>query len=300
MHQWRFLNELNILRFSVVLELFFGISGVLIAMHSGSQAILLDGSYSLLCTLTMMANVRVSILVRQPPSAKNPYGHPTLEPLMLLFEGILLLGLCLTIIAVSVYQLSRGGYIPELNLPLAYEMISTIIGAATTTAFFLIHRSTPSPLIYFEFQEWLVDTVVSAAATSAFAIAYFLGIHHPVTPYIDSTLTLVLVLFLTRLPLKTLFKNFKQLLLQDYASPTLVAQTKDAIAERLHVINKKHINIHMIWLGRWLWVTIELTIHAPNLPAGDELQAIRAITESTVRSACQYYRIQLNLIFPEK
>ncbi|USE34434.1 cation transporter [Endozoicomonas sp. SCSIO W0465] len=297
MCQWLPLNELNILRCSVVLELFFGMTGILVAFYSRSNAVLLDGCYSLLCTLTMMANVRISQMVKLPPSAESPYGYPTLEPLMLFFESIILLGLCLALLYFSTGKLLMGGYIPEFDLALAYEIFSTIIGGATATLFFLLHRSKPSPLIYFEFQEWLVDAAVGAAAATAFALAYHLGNCHPITPYIDSLLTILLLFFLIRLPLKTLRKNFKQLLLKDVATQELLESTRNAISE---LWDTRHIDISMIWLGRWLWINIEITIHNNTLPNKDELQKIRTKAENTISSICRYYRLQLSLSFLEK
>ena len=291
MHQWLQLNELNILRCSVVLELLFGVTGILVALYSRSNAVLLDGCYSLLCTLTMMANVRISQMVKLPPSPESPYGYPTLEPLMLFFEGILLLGLCLALLSFSVCKLIMGGYIPEFDLALAYEIFSTIVGGATATLFFLLNRSKPSPLIYFEFQEWLVDSAVSAAAAAAFAIAYQLGNSHPVTPYIDSILTILLLLFLVRLPLETVRKNFKQLLLKDVAAPEFAESIRNVISEDWNI---QKINVSMIWLGRWLWVNIEIATHNDTLPTKDALKSIRAKTESTISSKCKYYRLQLS------
>ncbi|WP_257296387.1 cation transporter [Endozoicomonas sp. YOMI1] len=296
MYQWLQLNELNILRYSVVLELFFGVTGILVAFYSRSNAVLLDGCYSLLCTLTMMANVRISQIVKLPPSPESPYGYPTLEPLMLFFEGIILLGLCLALLSFSICKLIMGGYIPEFDLALAYEIFSTIIGGATATLFFLLHRSKPSPLIYFECQEWLVDSAVSAAATAAFAIAYQLGNSHPVTPFIDSILTISLLLFLVGLPFKTLHKNFKQLLLKDVATPELLESTKNVIAEQW---DAQQISISMIWLGRWLWVNIEITIHNDTLLTKDELESNRAKAEHAISSICKYYRLQLSFRFQQ-
>ncbi len=291
MHQRRWLNELQILRFSVVLECLFGICGILVAWCTGSQAVLLDGSYSLLCTLTMMANVRVSKLVRQPPSAKNPYGLPTMEPLMLILEGFILLGLCTALMMCSIRMLCSGGYLPAFNLALVYETFSTIIGGLTTVVLYMLHRSSPSPLIHFEFQEWLLDTAVSGVAAVAFAIACVIGNDHLVTPYIDSLLTISLLLVLIRLPLQTLRKNFRQLLLQDVASPKLVAQTRDAI--RAQCDTRQRIDISMIWLGRWLWVNIELTVVDNDAPSYREMQAIRAAVAGVVSQVCDHYRIQL-------
>lgn|GEM_PF-6627379 len=292
MHPRRWLNELQILRFSVVLECFFGICGILVAWYSGSQAVLLDGSYSLLCTLTMMANVRVSRLVRRPPSAKSPYGLPTVEPLMLILEGFILLGLCTTLMVLSVRTLCSGGYLPAFDLALVYEIFSTIIGGITTTVLYMVHRTGFSPLIHFEFQEWLLDTAVSAIAAIAFFIACVIGNDHPVTPYIDSLLTISLLLVLVRLPLQTLRKNFRQLLLQDVASPTLVARTRDAIHAQCDV--RQRIDISMIWLGRWLWVNIELTDAGDDPPSCGEMRAIRAAAASVVSQVCDHCRIQLS------
>lgn len=292
-HQRRWFSELQILRCSVVLEFLFGICGILVAWYSSSQAVLLDGSYSLLCTLTMMANVRVSRLVKLPPSAKYPYGLAIMEPLMLILEGFILLGLCAGLMVFSVRTLCTGGCLPAFDPALVYEIFSTIIGSATTTVLYLVHRTRPSPLIYFEFQEWLLDTTVSAVAAMAFSIAFVLGSQHPITPYIDSLLTISLLLVLIHLPVRTLCKNLRQLMLQDVASPKLLEQTRNAICSQCTLCQVADLSV--IWLGRWLWVNIELTLAGDNSPTRAELQAIRMAAASSVSQVCEYYRIQLNL-----
>ncbi|MFK0572270.1 cation transporter, partial [Endozoicomonas sp.] len=169
----------------------------------------------------------------------------------------------------------------------------------TATIFLMLYRSRPSPLIHFEFQEWLVDASLSASATIAFTVAYLMGNSHPVTPYIDSALTLLLLLFLIRLPLKTLHKNYKQLLLQDLAEPGLVQRVKETISEQHRAIANQHINISMIWLGRWLWVNINITVDNDLPPTTGEMKAIRTTVATAIRSVSRYHRIELSLDFPE-
>ena len=47
-------------------------------------------------------------------------------------------------------------------------------------------------------------------------------------------------------------------MLQDIASPKLPEQTRHAIRGQCEAC--RQVNISMIWLGRWLWVNVELTL----------------------------------------
>ncbi|WP_211829702.1 cation transporter [Kistimonas asteriae] len=289
------LTERKVLCYSVVLELFFGITGIMVALYSDSSAVLLDGGYSLLCTLTMLANVKVARLVTLPVSAQRPFGSATLEPLMLLFESLILLALCSLLLSVATYQIVRGGNLPAFDLALIYEVFSTLVGGATAMTFLYLYRKIQSPLIYFEYQEWVVDASVSATAMVAFALACFMGDTHPVTPYIDSVLTLLLLVFLIRLPVATLRKNFRQLLLQDIAEPGLTHALEQALAATATEIGLLHYRTHVICLGRWLWVNIEI-----GVPTGkstlthDDVHLFRRAAEKKLQSQAKHF--QLNIV----
>ncbi len=290
------LTERSILCFSVVLELFFGITGIGIALFSGSRAVMVDGGYSLLCSLTMLANIKVARLVKLPVSAQRPFGSATLEPLMLLFESLVLLTLCLTLLSIAVYQIALGGSLPAFDLALIYEVLSTLVGAATAIVFLNLSRKITSPLIYFEYQEWAIDAAVSATAMVAFSLACVMGDAHPVTPYIDSVLTLFLLIFLIRLPVATLHKNFRQLLLQDIAEPKLSLALEQALVTTASDIGLQHYQVHMIWLGRWLWVNIEI-----NMPPGkstlssEDVQRFRTTAEQKLHSLAAHYQLNITM-----
>ena len=289
------LTERNILCYSVVLELFFGITGIVVALCSDSRAVMLDGGYSLLCTLTMLANIKVARLVKLPVSAQRPFGSATLEPLMLLFESLILLALCSVLLSVAAYQIVQGGNLPAFDLALIYEVFSTLVGGATAIAFLYLYRRIPSPLIYFEYQEWVVDASVSATAMVAFALACFMGDTHPVTPYIDSVLTLLLLVFLVRLPVATLRKNFRQLLLQDIVEPKLSHALEQALATTASEIGLQHYQAHIIWLGRWLWVNIEIGIPADQTTLSiDDVHRFRTAAEQKLLTLAGHY--QLNIV----
>ncbi|GFR99946.1 cation transporter [Elysia marginata] len=289
------LTERKVLCYSVVLELFFGITGIMVALYSDSRAVLLDGGYSLLCTLTMLANVKVARLVTLPVSAQRPFGSATLEPLMLLFESLILLALCSILLSVAVYQIVQGGNLPAFDLALIYEVFSTLVGGATAIGFLYLYRKIQSPLIYFEYQEWVVDASVSATAMVAFALACFMGDTHPVTPYIDSVLTLLLLVFLIRLPMATLRKNFRQLLLQDIAEPGLTHALEQALAATATKIGLPHYRIHTICLGRWLWVNIELTVPTgKSTLTNDDVHLLLSTAEQQLRVQAKHF--QLNIV----
>ncbi len=289
------LTERNILCYSVVLELFFGITGIVVALCSDSRAVMLDGGYSLLCTLTMLANIKVARLVKLPVSAQRPFGSATLEPLMLLFESLILLALCSILLSVAAYQIVQGGNLPAFDLALIYEVFSTLVGGATTIAFLYLYRKIPSPIIHFEYQEWIVDASVSATAMVAFALACLMGDTHPVTPYIDSVLTLLLLVFLIRLPLATLRKNFRQLLLQDIGEPGLSQTLEQALAATATEIGLEHYQTHIIWLGRWLWVNIEISMPTgKHSLSSDDVLRFRTAAEQKLLSLAGHY--QLNIV----
>ncbi|WP_299732428.1 cation transporter [uncultured Endozoicomonas sp.] len=290
------LNECTILRCSVYLELFFGITGLMVAWHSGSQAVFLDGGYSLICTLTMMANVRIARLVTKHPTPEKPFGRAPLEPLMLLLESSLLLLMCISLLTMAIYEISTGGYLPEFSLALAYEVFSMIVGGSVAVLFLFVHRTTHSPLIYFEFQEWLLDAVLSTSATVAFTIAHWLGTTHPITPYIDSILTLLLVGLLIRLPIKTFSKNFRQLLFTAKPEAQLIEHINNSLWNLENPLTKEMMNIHIIRIGRWHLANITINIQSDTpCPTYHELGKIKSAVENSMLEKHQYIKVNLQL-----
>lgn len=207
--------EASALRRSLVGYLVFGCLGVTFSVITGSDAILLDGVYSLICAVVAVAAMQVSRCVLRPQDDLHPFGYATYEPLLNAIKGALILGLCILSAAGSLASIIYdGGREPAFGWAILYSV------AATTGCFWMAvvqrrsARETGSSLLAVEARSWVFDGAISGAVGLVFVTALVME-RTPLTdwvPYIDPVMTLLLVLVLLPVPLGTVMEALGQLL----------------------------------------------------------------------------------------
>ena len=73
-----------------------GAVGVVVAVVSGSGAILLDGLFNVCFFATALLTLRVAALLERPDDEHYPFGYLFFEPLLNTAKGLLILGVSLS------------------------------------------------------------------------------------------------------------------------------------------------------------------------------------------------------------
>ena len=98
-----------------------------------------------------------------------------LEPITVAFKSIVLIIMCSTTFTNAVKEVMAGGNPVDANMALWYSIISTV-GCATV--YFVIDRKgkkLSSDLLNAESNQWLMDTILSAAVLVGFMVSFILS-----------------------------------------------------------------------------------------------------------------------------
>ena len=85
-------QETKALKLSAVGALFMAALGIVFGLLTRSDAIMLDGFFSLVCFAMAVVTIRVAWLVQQPPDEHFLFGYAQFEPFLNTVKGLLMLG----------------------------------------------------------------------------------------------------------------------------------------------------------------------------------------------------------------
>ena len=83
--------------------------GLLFAFLTNSEAVLIDGVYSLISFAVALLSLRVSELVQRPDNDLYPFGYVAYEPLLNLSKGLLILLVDVFAVSTAATEFYRGG-----------------------------------------------------------------------------------------------------------------------------------------------------------------------------------------------
>lgn len=206
--------EQRALRRSVWGNLFFAALGFGFAASSESEAILLDGFFSLVAWLMSLLTIRVARLVQGPADDWFHFGYAAFEPMLNTVKGLLLLGVCGFSLASAIKALLAGGRPLNPGWALMYAVIAAL-GAGLLAM--LQHRAakkTRSPLLEVDVKNWKVDALLSTGVGVAFLAAFVLrdARWSHLLPYVDPALVTLLVVIMIRDPVKIVIEGVGELL----------------------------------------------------------------------------------------
>jgi cation diffusion facilitator family transporter len=242
-----------------------------------SDAILLDGFFSLVGFVMALVTIHVARLVVQPPDEHFHFGYAQFEPFLNAIKGLLMLGVAGFAVASSVNSLLHGGRDLKPGLATLYAVVALAgclaVGAAQRRA----AARTGSPLLAVDSKNWLIDGLLSGVVALVFAAAVILERTRwaMVVPYMDPVLVILLVLGITFVPLRILRDNLRELLA---FAPAPVQQEEvrrrvDAALQNLPVESRE---VRMMKIGRFLYVLNQIVV-SPEFRPGrvGELDRVR-------------------------
>jgi len=206
--------ERQLLSLSVLVSLFFTVSGVVVGLLTGSSVVLFDGLYSGISLLLSYLSLVAAKSVNTEDNQSFPYGKSAIEPLLVGVKYLTLILLCLYSVFAAGLDLSQGGSDVDLGVALVYSLGSAV--GCTAIYIYFKHASSnlQSDLVQSEAHEWYLDTMLSSGIFIGFLVALglvFAGMEQWV-PYIDPLLVIIASLAFVATPLKGLIQSAKELI----------------------------------------------------------------------------------------
>ena len=279
--------ERQALLISAAGNLFIGVVGILFAVFSKSQAILLDGLFNLTYFASGLFTLKVAKIVLQGDDERFPMGYGFFEPLINGIKGVLVLGVSIMAIVGAIQALLSGGRTIAPGAAIAYGIFAAVAcwGLAVVTR--RGAKKTGSPLALTDAENWLVNGAISTAVLLAFVSILFINKTSLayLIPYIDPSLVLIVVLITISVPVRMAWKALMELL-NRAPSHDIVRQVDEIIRKCTAGLPIQSLFIRVIQPGRTRMVLAHVVLpvefQVDGLPM---LDAVRAETLEKLRAA---------------
>lgn len=215
MHDKKYKMENKILKLSLTGTIIFTVVEVIAAVLLGSKTVIADGIFDLFDLMLLLPMFILVPFLYKPVSENKPYGFSQIESLLVLLKYTVLLVVVINMIVSNVKILLNGGHTVDAFSVLMYE--STLCFFCILMLLFLRHlsRSYSSLMIQSELYLWKVDVVSTLGISVAFLFQLLLANTELkfIIPYIDSSVAIVVLLFLLKEPVVQIFKTLRELVL---------------------------------------------------------------------------------------
>lgn len=254
------LLEQQILKRSIFCTLIIASMGILFGILCGSMSIIFDGMFSAIdagmCSLSLL----VSRLLGQPHSRRFQYGFWHVEPLVLAFNGSLLVLLCLYAFVNAVKGIVEGGRELELGWAIVYAVAVSVFCFTLYLKQRRMNKSVQSELIALDTKSWLMSACISSALLVAFILSWAMeGTRYEhLIVYTDPFVLALLTLVLIPVPIKTVIAAVQEVL---QMTPDSLDSKIEALMERLTLqYGFLDYSNYATRMGRGLFVEIHIIV----------------------------------------
>ncbi len=185
------------------------------ALLTRSEALMLDGLFSLLGFVMALGAIRISRLVYEPSNSSFQFGYAGFEPLFNVVKGLVIIFISILALYSSMMVIQAGGR--EINL--GWAMIYAIVVSSSCFIVFaaLTHvaSKTGSSLVKVDAKSWLLDGLITFAVLLGFLLSYLAKDTDWdwIVPYADPLVVLVLVALSLPIPYLIIRDGLRELLL---------------------------------------------------------------------------------------
>ena len=261
--------ERRALIISVIGALIMAGLGIGFSLITGSNAILLDGVFSLIGFAAGLMALRISRLVQQPDDEHYQFGYGSFEAFFNLLKGITIAIIAVFALTDAINAILAGGREIQAGIALIYAVLVGI--ACLVVALYLrsAAKKTQSPLVELDAKSWTIDGLLTLAVLIAFASTMMIekSEYAWMADYADPVIVATLVVLVIPVPYITIRDNIKQLLL---GAPDQEMQIKvhELLAPELEKIDKQDYLVRMAKIGRFLYIQIFIQL-TPQSEARD-------------------------------
>jgi len=247
------------------------------AAATGSDAVLLDGVFSLVNFAVGILALRVASLVQMPDDERFHFGYAAYEPMLNLAKGLLMAVVSLMAMGAALLVVIAGGREIQGGIAVVYALLAGAGCFAVALGQRRAAHRTGSPLLVVDARNWLVDGLMSAAVAVAFGVVVMLRgtTLEWLLPYADPAIVILLVVLSAPIPLAIIRANWGQLLGRAPAADDQRA-VREAVAAAVADTPVREPHIRLLETGRFLYVQVYLVVDPDPGPVTiSDLDAVR-------------------------
>lgn len=257
MHDKKYKMENKILKLSLTGTIIFTVVEVIAAVLLGSKTVIADGIFDLFDLMLLLPMFILVPFLYKPVSENKPYGFSQIESLLVLLKYTVLLVVVINMIVSNIKILLNGGHTVDAFSVLMYE--STLCFFCILMLLFLRHlsRSYSSLMIQSELYLWKVDVVSTLGISVAFLFQLLLANTKLkfIIPYIDSSVAIVVSLFLLKEPVVQIFKTLRELVLFS-PEKKIMDEIRIVVKEDIKTYNYSLDFLDVTQTGRKTWIEV--------------------------------------------
>lgn len=258
---WKIHSEHQALVVSASAAFVIGSVGLLFAMISGSQAVLLDGAYNLCFFVAALLTLRVARLLQRPDDRRYPFGYLHFEPLINLIKGLLILGVALFALVSAGVNLLRGGTDVSAGVAVVYAVFATVFCGLLTVWLRRARGHFVSPLVDADLQNWGINFAISFGILLAFALAMVLQRFGQATAsrLVDPILVGLVVLLTLSIPMRMAAQALGAML-QRAPEDSLVESVESLVRGALQGIEVSQLYLRVVRPGRTIYALVHVLV----------------------------------------
>lgn len=195
--------EQRVLKISITATFVLAVSGILFGLLSGSLAIVFDGMFNMADTAMSIMALLVVRLLMSSGNRRFQYGFWHVEPLVLVFNGGILILLCAYALMNAIGSLLSGGRALDFDWAFAFALLMSVLSIALYL--YVRHKNTrlKSEFLRLDIQSWLISALISSSLLIAFGVARLLdnSQYSYLIPYVDPIILVALTSCLIFVPM---------------------------------------------------------------------------------------------------
>ncbi len=281
---------------SILGALFMAALGIGFAILTQSDAVLLDGLFSLIGFAIGLVSLRVATLVRRPDDDNYHFGYAAYEPMLNLTKGLLMVFVTLFALVSAIQVLLAGGREVQAGWASIYAVVAAVGCFSIALSQRNLAKKTGSPILAVDSKNWLIDGLMSVAVAVAFVITFLLAgsVYAHLLPYADPVVVIVLVILSLPIPFGIIRDNWNQMLgkapdrrLQEQA----IAAVHTVLGDEAAIDTR----IRMQQIGRFTYVQLYVICGREIDPDLGDLDACRVAIEEAL--AKDFGNLSMDVVF---
>lgn len=283
-------KEGTVLKLSVLLSAISLISQIIVAICSKSKALLMDSMFGSADLIIILIISFLLPIIYKPVTEKRPYGYSQVESIFIIIKGVSVLILSFFMIKDNIEILLSGGSILDTSSLMIYQVILELYCIISYIVLKKKSKKVETPVVESDLIAWKMDMFTSLGMFLSFFVQYILGFTKLsfITPYIDSSVAILISLIMLKEPIQMVIVAFKSLL--------LYAPEQETMEEIKEIVNKKikkypyEVTFYdIVRTGRKIWIELYIKCEDSNINLKELKKAKKDVEASLKKEFDEIY-----------
>lgn len=207
-------SEERILLQSAAMMALVAVGGLVTGVLSNSQAVLLDGIFSIVAVFIKVLMMATARLTQRESSKQFQFGYWQFEPVVMMVEGVFDLIVVGYAFVAGVASFMAGGHMMSFSIAIYYAAFFVVADSLFYLYVRRANRKVKSYLVHYDNISWLIDAVLASGLLISFVLAWCLQFtsYAALAMYVDPLIMIVLAVQMIPPALKILVPAIKQIL----------------------------------------------------------------------------------------